>query len=342
MGNSSTKLDLDTITSVPVSPRTFLVLVISWALLGLVSAGLNSAVCAMVYSDKKLRTMTNYLVVSLSIADLLGAVVFVPLYIIDHYKKTVIGGYFVAFILLATVFNLCGVTYERYVALTQPFRYRMIMSCRKVTAIVVVAWTAPLLLALLPLAWNTDVEATAHKFYLAIIVTCFIFIPCTAMVWVYVRLLSVVRHFVVRNRSRTSGGNATGQRVGNEEKAARVFAMVFAMFLLCWLPIIYINICLVFDQEKLVTNELIFVSFYTLILNSIMDPVICAFFKRDFRDAFKRRLKLVRAPNDHLAKIDSDLELRRLSRSRRKGDDASTEPKTAGSSTKKNAGSTKE
>ena len=81
-------------------------------------------VCAMVYTDKKLRSMTNYLVVSLSEADLVIAVVFVPFYIIDHYARTVIGDYFVAFILLATVFNLCGVTFERYIALTRPFRCR--------------------------------------------------------------------------------------------------------------------------------------------------------------------------------------------------------------------------
>lgn len=81
-------------------------------------------VCAMVYTDKKLRFMTNYLVVSLSEADLVIAVVFVPFYIIDHYAWTVIGDYFVAFILLATVFNLCGVTFERYIALTRPFRCR--------------------------------------------------------------------------------------------------------------------------------------------------------------------------------------------------------------------------
>ena len=71
--------------------------------------------------------MTNYLVVSLSVADLLIAVVSVPFYIIDYYTRTVIGGYFVEFILLATVFNLCGITFERYIALTGPLRYRVIM-----------------------------------------------------------------------------------------------------------------------------------------------------------------------------------------------------------------------
>ena len=118
MGNT-TAVEVNSYFSEPVDARTFRALIVSWALLGLISAGLNLFVCAMVIFNKKLRTMTNYLVLSLSISDLMVAVVFVPVYIIDHYVKTVIAGYFVAFVLLTTVFNLCGVTYEgqgRYTA----------------------------------------------------------------------------------------------------------------------------------------------------------------------------------------------------------------------------------
>lgn len=331
MGNKNTTSELNGYTSEPVSSRTFLALIISWTLLGIFSAGLNILVCAMVYSEKKLRTMTNYLVVSLSVADLLVAVVFVPVYIIDHYAKTIIGGYFVAFILLATVFNLCGVTYERYIALTRPFRYRTIMNCHKVSVIIAISWIFPLLLALLPLAWNTDVESTIHKVYLAIILVTCIFIPCTTMVCVYMRLLRVVHRFVLRNKKRTSKGNDTGQRAGNEEKAARVFAIVLGMFLVCWLPLIYINICLIFDLKQLVTNELIFISFYTLVLNSILDPVICAFYKKDFREMLNKRLKLkcFRKDENDSGRLDSDMALRKISsRSKNNAEETDTGPRT--------------
>lgn len=329
MGNTTT-LEANSYTSESVDARTFLALIVSWALLGLVSAGLNILVCAMVYIDKKLRTMTNYLVVSLSVSDLLVAVVFVPVYIIDHYARTIIGGYFVAFILLATVFNLCGVTYERYIALTRPFRYRAIISCQKVSVIIGISWILPLLLSLFPLAWNNDARSTIHKVYLAIILATCIFIPCTTMVCVYMRLLRVVHRFVMRNKKRTCKGNNTGYRAGNEEKAARVFAIVLVMFLVCWLPLIYINICLISDQKHLVTNELIFVSFYTLVLNSILDPVIFALYKKDFREMLKKRLKLkcFGKEANNRPKVDSDLALRKISsKSKNVGEETDTEPK---------------
>ncbi|XP_068724935.1 octopamine receptor beta-2R-like [Montipora capricornis] len=315
MGNISTAEEVSSYIAEPISPKTFLALIVSWSLLGILSAGLNILVCAMLYIDKKLRTITNYLVVSLSVSDLLIAVVFVPFYIIDHYARTVIGGYFVAFILLATVFNLCGVTYERYIALTRPFRYRTIMSCRKVCIIIGTSWLLPLVLSLLPLAWNTDVDATVHKVYIAVIVILFIFIPCTAMVFVYLRVLRVAHRFVLRSKERTSKGNVTGHLAGSDEKATRVFAMVFAMFLLCWLPLIYINISWILNQTSLVTNEVIFISFFTLLLNSIFDPFICAFYKRDFRGVLRKRFKLgcFKEIEQQEIRIDSDLALRRLS-----------------------------
>ena len=193
-------------------------------------------VCAMVYTDKKLRSMTNYLVVSLSVADLLIAVVFVPFYIIDHYARTVIGDYFVAFILLATVFNLCGVTFERYIALTRPFRYRMIMTCQTVTIIVFVSWLLPLVLSLLPLASNSDVDSNLLKVYIVVVLSLFIFAPCTTMVCVYMRVLRVAHRFIMRSKGRTSKGNITGQMAGKDEKANRAFAKVFGYVLAMLAP----------------------------------------------------------------------------------------------------------
>ncbi|XP_022805141.1 D(4) dopamine receptor-like [Stylophora pistillata] len=314
MGNA-TVVKVNGYFSEPVDAITFQALIVSWALLGLLSAGLNILVCAMVIHDKKLRTMTNYLVLSLSVSDLMIAVVFVPVYIIDHYAKTVIAGYFVAFVLLATVFNLCGVTYERYIALTRPFRYRAIINNQNVSLIIGISWILPLIISLLPLAWNTDASSTIHKAYLAIILATCIFIPSTTMVCVYMSLLRVVHRFVIRNKKRTCNGNNTGYRAGNEEKAARVFAIVLLMFLVCWLPLIYINICLITDQRQLLSNELIIISFYTLVLNSILDPVIFALYKKDFRDTLKKRLRLKCPGTDQNGspKEDSDMCLRKLS-----------------------------
>jgi len=126
----------------------------------------------------------------------------------------------------------------------------------------------------------------------------FVLLPCLAMIWIYVRLLRVVRRFILRNRRRSTWGNRTGERAGNEDKAVVVFAMIFGMFLLSWMPLIYINICEIFDQLELITAPVLYASFYTLLFNTIMDPLIYAFLKKDFSEAFKRRWKKTSNSND--------------------------------------------
>lgn len=285
--NNSTSLSLYFPTPAPIP------LIVCWSIMGIVSTVLNIIVCAIVALNRRLVTVTNAFVVSLSISDLLVAAVFVPIYIVEEYSltKVEVSGYIIAVLLLASIFNLCAVTYERYIALTKPFGYRVIMNKTKVTCIIFASWFFPLVISLLPLAWGTNPSSEYHKGYMITMVIFFVLVPCIGMVWVYGRLLKIVRNFIQRNRRRTSYGNKTGERAGTEEKAARVFAIILGMFLLCWLPFIYINACQAFQLNHLITNGLAYTSFFTLLLNTILDPLIFAFLKRDFKECiFKGKM----------------------------------------------------
>ena len=270
----------------------FLPLAVSWSVMGVVSTILNVLVCLVVLRNKPLWTTTNAFIVSLSIADLLSAAVLIPLFIFEWVAVPTyaISGYLIAFILLASIANLGAVTYERYVALTRPLYYRSIMSKRKVTVIIALSWAVPFTIALLPLAWQADTTARAHQIYLLVTIFACVLLPCLSMVVIYVRLLRVVRRFIRRNRRRSSSGNRTGERAGREEKAARVFALIFASFLLCWLPLIYINVCDAFRMHALISPPVLFMSFYTLLLNTVLDPFIYAFFKKDINQFLRRQI----------------------------------------------------
>jgi len=119
----------------------------------------------------------------------------------------------------------------------------------------------------------------------------------------------VVRRFISRNRRRSTWGNRTGERAGNEEKAVVVFALIFGMFLLSWMPLIYINLCEIFNQPELITAPVLYASFYTLLFNTIMDPLIYAFLKKDFSDCLKRRWRKERILNNNKSKADTQVEI---------------------------------
>ena len=298
MATSSSILSLnatgDTSNDAERHAQVFIIMCVAWILLGLLSFALNLAVCLIMYCDKKLWTITNYFVLSLSVADLLVSAVLIPFFIAENFTETATSGHLVAFLLVASIYNMCAVTYERYIALTRPFHYRSIMSKRKALYVIALAWVVPTLTSLLPIAWEANLSTVFHEVYVIILVFIIVLVPCIAMIAIYLRLFFVVRSYLRRNRRRTTKGNRTGDRAGSEEKATLVFALILAMFLLCWLPIIWMNICVVFKRSDLINMSLQYASFFTIVLNTVLDPLIYALFKKDFNDAVKRKLKFCR------------------------------------------------
>lgn len=289
--NTSASIVPDSESHQGVSKSVLIPLSVTWAVLGLLSTILNLLVCFIVMIEKRLWTITNAFVVSLSVADLLVAAALIPIYLYENFSHTTtpISGYVIAFLLLASIFNIGAVTFERYIALTRPIGYRLIMSASKVSLIICISWIVPFGMSILPVAWGADPTTDYHKVYMIVSLFGFVLLPLLAMICIYARLLRVVRRFISRNRKRATWGNRTGERAGNEEKAVVVFALIFGMFLLSWMPLIFINLCDVINKPELVTNPIAYTSFYTMLFNTITDPLIYAFFKKDFSDCLRRR-----------------------------------------------------
>ena len=312
LNNTTTSIAPDSQGQEAVNRTVLIPLSVTWAVLGLMSTILNIMVCLIVMIEKRLWTITNAFVVSLSVADLLVSAALIPIFIYENFLLTInpITGYVIAFLLLASIFNIGAVTYERYVALTRPLGYRITMNTTKVAVIISLSWALPFSISILPLAWDADPASKYHKVYMIVTVFGFVLLPCLTMIWIYVRLLRVVRHFISRNRRRSTWGNRTGERAGNEEKAVIVFAMIFGMFLLSWMPLIYINICEIFGQLHLITAPVLYASFYTLLFNTITDPLIYAFLKKDFSESLKRRWnKDGVSSNNNKSRVDTQVEI---------------------------------
>ncbi|XP_043269303.1 octopamine receptor beta-3R-like isoform X1 [Venturia canescens] len=77
-----------------------------------------------------------------------------------------------------------------------------------------------------------------------------------------------------------------------EHKAARTLGIIMGAFLLCWLPffIWYLTTSLCGDTCQC-PNVVVTIVFWIGYFNSALNPLIYAYFNRDFRDAFKDTLK---------------------------------------------------
>ncbi|XP_062327176.1 dopamine receptor D4b [Osmerus eperlanus] len=101
-------------------------------LLIIVIIGGNVLVCLSVYKEKALKTTTNYFIVSLAFADLLLAVLVLPLFVYAEFQggvwtlnMLVCDGLMTMDVMLCTasIFNLCAISVDRFIAVSIPLNY---------------------------------------------------------------------------------------------------------------------------------------------------------------------------------------------------------------------------
>ena len=151
--------------------------VIPLSIISILVVTTNIAVCALVYKIKGMRSYTNGFVVSLAIADILTGITLIIQYNaeLQHQSRVAINILY-ALVLFCGVWNICAVTFDRYLAVVRPFSYRTIIPKFFKISLPLI-WSFSVLTASLPaLAWKGDIRATANKVYIF-----FTFIFCAVL-----------------------------------------------------------------------------------------------------------------------------------------------------------------
>ncbi|TNN18215.1 Octopamine receptor [Schistosoma japonicum] len=120
----------------------------------------NLLVISAVATTKELSRVTDLYIVSLAVADILVAVLILPLFIIRQnvgywpYKSHELCSIWLNFnicLSLASIFNLCCISVDRYVAINYPIKYFSKRNRHTALAMISCAWALSLLATLPPL-----------------------------------------------------------------------------------------------------------------------------------------------------------------------------------------------
>ena len=202
----------------------------------------NVLVIFAVLFTPKLRTITNFFVVSLAISDLLVAIIVMPAAIYTNltgywpFSKLMCDIWTSADITLCTasILNLCAISIDRYFAITQPLKYSKRRRSKKLAlAMLLVVWLMAFLIALpLFFGWHEENRYTIkncrynrNRSYVIFSASLSFFIPMIVMVYVYAKIAYVIANRVNRLEQTIMGHSKVRilPKIKNEFQKVNIF-----------------------------------------------------------------------------------------------------------------------
>ncbi|XP_066524660.1 dopamine receptor D4a [Hoplias malabaricus] len=194
----------------------------------------NVLVCVSVYAEKALKTTTNYFIVSLAVADLLLAVLVLPLFVYAEFQggvwslnMTVCDGLMTMDVMLCTasIFNLCAISIDRFIAVSVPLNYNRKHVDQRQIFLLSTTWILALAVASPVLFGINNVKERDHKEcklednnYIVYSSICSFFVPCPIMLMLYFGIFRGLRKWEEARKAKLKSGTQASQKL--QEAAA--------------------------------------------------------------------------------------------------------------------------
>ena len=268
-------------------------LVLGW-FLSILTMVVNGFVIFLVCGKRQLRTKTNAFVVSLAVADFgVGMIVVPSLFFCSlatectpRSKEGLIVLFVRVFIVYTSATNLVSLVLERYVAVVKPLKYLTFMTRRRVIQMVLTSWGIPFLFAvtLVSITLSGIDHARTMSSYLCLL---FEIILCVILIFFLASMF-----FALYSRDRTLAKqlrfNQPVPRAKTQNKASAVkwVALVTCVFLSCYGIMMRCSLLMLIDQK---CNDFHY-KIPLEVINSGINPIAYAFFKRDIQQECKKLL----------------------------------------------------
>ena len=257
----------------------------------------NGFTIFLVCSRRNLRTKTNAFIVSLAVADFCVGLSVIPsmFFCSDIITNTCHRSQlWITYIRLlfsnTSAVNLCSLVLDRFIAIIHPLKYITFMTRPRIIQAISFSWV-------LPVSFNV-LKVTLYTFY-------FKTIPAPACIWlniiffeflpsVVLILCFVSTIFHLRRQGRSARIVAKQLRFNHQmsfkihherpRSAVIMMGLVIGVFLVCYG--MYLRCSFTLFHTTSCNDENYKIPF--LVLNSAINPLVYAFFKRDIKKEFKR------------------------------------------------------
>ena len=271
----------------------------------------SSFVFLSFYRNRRLRTITNFYVMSLAVADIMMAMCSFPFQVIAsglrkwpfNYNLCQFAGFVVQYWVQLSVCILALASINRYFCAVKPHKYSVFFTRKKTIISILVVWifsSVQILIIIFAAAiifkWipnNLYCRATFFDERLERICyvgfACLYIVPMSVVVFSYFSIYRVVRQHNIAVVPSLQEANVDGIARAQEIKSSRVLFAAVVGFFICWMPFIVVSIL---DFGFRVSIPSSAKSIYPLLgsISSWINPIIYGVTNRAMRTEFRNIL----------------------------------------------------
>lgn len=284
-----------------------------YAVIFMVSVTGNALVCIIIVRHRRMRTVTNYFILNLAVADLAVTCICIPfdIPVQENDYKWPYGAFLCRTLyplqtmaMFASIFTLTAVSLNRFCAIVYPFKTHMTRTHAK--GIVLIIWALSFM-SVIPysLVLRLDEQTMSceeewpgdPKYRKAYTMSLFLvqyMIPLSVMAMAYLKIARELQK-CVRKRKTSAAAWHTALKLSQEREAKRVVRMlivVTVLFAICVLPnnIMWLWLDFGDGEDYRYFWDMVAVSNLILFANSAANPIAYTICHENFRHEFRRYL----------------------------------------------------
>ncbi|XP_060575134.1 somatostatin receptor type 5-like [Ruditapes philippinarum] len=264
----------------------------------------NIMVLAAIIRNKKLQTVTNFLICNLATTDILFASGIPFIAVTRVTQHWILGEFVCKFVTymqfvsgVCSIVTMVMISVERFICICLVNKYKI--QKRDVVFIIAGIWCLsaafPVPVALSQtvrtilivdksfkfcgVQWSDDFHA---EVYLGFMVSFFFFIPLIVISGFYLRIWNVVKS----SDSRTQGVNGRSKNsIRKQVRLVKMFCSIVILFVLMWLPFFIVSFLGV--HYKQITSTHFTITLILALANTCQNPVIYGYFNHRLREEFR-------------------------------------------------------
>ena len=283
----------------------------------------STVVLLAIWKTPDLQTVTNCFIGSLAASDVLVGIVIPPTVLLPYrglpkeFYGCVLLNTVVVLITNISVLNLLAVALERFLAISDPFRYQRLMTVNRAMVVVLITWVVAILLGLVPImGWNLgqerfktcafveviDMKYMVYLNFFGVIIPSLIF-----LLVIYLYIIHIIRLQQRRSVasltvfSQDERDNARQRK--REVRGAKGLAYVIILFAVCWIPLHIMNCFILFAPEKAAPHPALLAAIVLSHANSFVNPFLYAYSNSQFKRAMERIASCGRFHSNHDSRL---------------------------------------